>query len=89
MAALNLWFPLASGGFVFGIASGLAILRGAQLPIWLGWVAIVIGIVTVTPAMLVGLVAYFVWAVIAGVLMWKRSGAESHAPRAETPSATA
>ena len=30
--ALKLFLPVSAGGFVFGIASGLAILRGAQLP---------------------------------------------------------
>jgi hypothetical protein len=74
--ALNLFLPVSAGGLVFGIASGLAILRGAQLPSWLGWLAIVIGVITATPAGLIGIVAFIVWTAIVSVLIWKRSGAE-------------
>jgi len=72
--ALNLFLPVSAGGLVFGIASGLAILRGAQLPKGLGWLAIVIGIITATPAGLVGLVALIFWTGIVSVLIWRRSG---------------
>jgi hypothetical protein len=58
---------------VFGIASGLAILRGAELPGWLGWAAIAIGIVTATPAGLLGLAALILWTSVVSVLVWKRS----------------
>jgi hypothetical protein len=80
--ALKLFLPVSAGGLVFGIASGLAILRGAQLPKWLGWLAIVIGIVTATPAGLVGIVAFIFWTAIVSVLIWRRSGAEVETPRA-------
>jgi hypothetical protein len=75
--ALKLFLPVAAGGLVFGIASGLAILRGAQLPKWLGWAAIAIGIVTATPAGLLGLVAFIFWTAIVSVLIWKRERASS------------
>jgi hypothetical protein len=81
--ALKLFYPLSAGGFVFGIASGLAILRGARLPEWLGWVVIAIGIVTVTPGALGGIVAYMIWTVIVSVLIWKRSGTDLQAPLAD------
>jgi hypothetical protein len=71
--ALKLFLPVSAGGFVFGIASGLAILRGAPLPNWLGWVAIVIGVLTVSPAGLVGIVALIFWTAIVSVLVWRRS----------------
>ena len=35
---------------MFGISAGLAILRGPALPKWLGWLAIVIGIASASPA---------------------------------------
>ncbi len=78
--ALKLFLPVAAGGLVFGIASGLAILRGAQLPNWLGWAAILIGITTATPAGLIGLVAFIFWTATVSILMWKRDGATPEAP---------
>jgi hypothetical protein len=86
--ALKLFLPVSAGGLVFGIASGLAILRGAPLPKWLGWVAIVIAIVTATPAVLLGIVALIVWTAIVSVLIWRRSSADAEPPPAEAGVAT-
>lgn len=71
--ALNMQLAGAAGGFVFGIATGLAILRGASLPRWLGWAAIVIGLVAATPGFIVSLVLFAVWAAIVAVMIWRRS----------------
>ena len=73
--ALKLFLPVSAAGLVFGITSGLAILRGAELPGWLGWAAIAIGIATATPAGLLGLVALILWTAIVSLLVWKRSAA--------------
>jgi len=72
LLALKLVFPLAVGGCVFAVASGVAILRGAPLPKWLGWLAIVIGIVLASPAAVVALIVVFVWVAIVSVLVWHR-----------------
>ena len=40
----------AAGFCAFGIASGVAILRSADLPKWLGWLAILIGIAVLARA---------------------------------------
>ena len=74
--ALKLFLPVSAAGLVFGIASGVAILRGGELPGWLGWAAIAIGIVTATPAGLAGLAAFILWTATVSVLIWKRTGAE-------------
>ena len=63
----------AAGFSVFGIASGIAILRGAPLPKWLGWVAILIGVVVVTPAEFVAVIALAVWIVIVSILIATRT----------------
>ena len=68
----------AAGLFVFGMAAGVAILRGAQLPSWLGWVAIAIAIVVLTPAEALGFVALLVWMVVVGVLICLRGGETTH-----------
>jgi hypothetical protein len=82
----DLFFPTAAGGCAFGIASGLAILRGARLPKWLGWVAILMGIITITPAAFVGLIAFLVWTVVVSILIWRRGGAATPPPTADAPS---
>jgi len=86
--ALKLFLPVSAGGLVFGVSSGLAILRGAQLPKWLGWVAIVIGIVIATPAGLIGLVAFVFWTATVSILIWKRGRAHAQAQPTDTPGAT-
>ncbi len=60
----DFFFPLAIGFSVFLLASGLAILRTRLFPAWMGWVAVVLGVLCVTPAgffaillMLVGIIA--------------------------------
>jgi hypothetical protein len=71
----ELFLPVLAGGFVFGVCSGLAIMRAAALPRWLGWTAIVIGIaVLIPPAGEVALLAFVVWWVIVASLMYARSG---------------
>lgn len=66
----------SSAGFcVFALASGLAILRGASLPRWLGWVAILIGVVVVTPAEFVAVLMLAVWIIIVSVLIVRRDAA--------------
>ena len=59
----------AAGFFVFGISIGLAILRGAGLPKWLGWTAIAMGILVVTPAEGFSFLALVIWMVIVSTLM--------------------
>ena len=62
--------PTSAAGFsAFGIASGLAILRGAALPGWLGWISILIGVVIVTPAEFVAAIALAVWIIIVSILI--------------------
>ena len=77
----ELFLPVIAGGFLFGVCAGLAILRGAALPDWLGWVAIVIGIaVLVPPASFPALLAFVIWSVVVAILMYLRGGQrEAHA----------
>jgi hypothetical protein len=63
----------AAGFFVFGTSIGVAILRTTGLPKWLGWVAIAMGIVVVTPREGFSFLALVVWMVIVSILMYMRS----------------
>jgi hypothetical protein len=71
-----------AGMIVFGIGAGLAILRGGRLPRWLGWVAIAMAVVVVTPAEGFSFLALIVWMVIVSILIWMRSGQARQEPAA-------
>ena len=71
----ELFLPLLAGAFILAICSGLAILGGAALPQWLGWVAIVLAIVVlIPPASFPALIGFVVWSIIVSILMYQRSG---------------
>ncbi len=59
---------------VMWLASGLAIVRSRLLPSWLGWIAIILGVVSVTPVGWFTAFALVVWTVIVAVLVYMRSG---------------
>jgi hypothetical protein len=71
-----LGFPVGMGTLL--LASALAILRTRALPAWLGWVALLLGIVSLTP---IGFFAFFVvlaWIVVVSIILFQQQ------PRAPT-----
>lgn len=79
----ELFLPVLAGAFVFAICSGLAILRGAALPKWLGWVAVVLGIAAIIPpASFPALIGFVIWSIIVSILMYLRAGAPAETSRA-------
>ncbi len=77
----DLFFPVALGTVVLTIGSGLAILRGAALPRWLGWAAIVIGVVAATPAGFFAFLATLLWIAVTSIVLFT-SGAAAGEPAA-------
>jgi hypothetical protein len=66
----NDFLPLAIGGAVFILASGLSILtRPSVIPRWLGWVALALGVIGLTPIGFVGFLGSAIWIVIVSVLL--------------------
>ena len=57
----DFFFPLAVGFAVFLLASGLALLRGAAFPDWPGWVALVLGLICLTPGGFFGVLGGLAW----------------------------
>lgn len=81
------FLPVVGGAFLLAIGSGLAILRGAALPKWLGWVAIVLGIAAlVPPASFPSLLGFAIWSAIVSILIYRRIGPATSAGSAD-PSA--
>ena len=90
LAALwqNDFVPLVVGLATFLIASGLSIVRHGALPKWLGWAAIVIGVVTVTPVGFVAVLVAALWVIVTSVILTLRErgrGAPPAAPEAHAP----
>ncbi len=82
----ELFLAVLAGGFVFGACAGIAILRGAALPKWLGWVAIVIGIATlIPPSSFPALFAFLVWSIVVAILMYMRTGVPASAGAGASP----
>ncbi|MGH2831941.1 MAG: hypothetical protein ACRDK2_04125 [Solirubrobacteraceae bacterium] len=73
----ELFLPVLAGAFILAVCAGLAILRGAALPKWMGWVALVIGIAAlIPPASFPALLALLLWTLIASILMYRRANTE-------------
>ena len=65
----NDFMPLALGIAVFFLATGLAIVRYGGVPTWLGWIAVLLGIVGLTPVGFVAFMAGALWVLGVSVLL--------------------
>ncbi len=70
----DMFFTVAVGTGAFLIGAGLATLKSDVLPRWLGWAAVVIGIIAITPAGFVGFLALGIWTLIASIILSMRAG---------------
>lgn len=68
---VDLFAPLSLGIAAFLVGNGIAIIRTAALPKWLGWLALPIGLIGLAPEPLgdLGFVGLGIWMLIAGVLL--------------------
>jgi hypothetical protein len=83
----DFFLPFVVGAIVFFVAAGIVFVRGAAFPTWLGWVAIVIGVLNVTPLFFVAGPAALLWVLIVSIMLSQR--AAPAAPAAPPPPATA
>lgn len=65
----NDFVPMAVGLQVFLLAAGLSIVRHGALPKWLGWLAVMLGVLAVTPAGFVAFMGGALWVLAASVLL--------------------
>lgn len=73
----NDFLPMAVGIALFILASGVSIVLHKSLPAWLGWLAIVIGIVGVTPLGWFAFMATGAWILIVSVMLLIEEGKAS------------
>jgi hypothetical protein len=69
----NMFPALAVGNIAFLLGSGVAIIKTAVLPKWLGWAAVVVGVLGVTPLWFVPLIGVGLFLIIASVLLTMRA----------------
>jgi hypothetical protein len=82
----NDWLPFVVGGTVFTLAAGLSIVRHGGLPKWMGWVAIVLAVISATPAGFIGFLGTGLWIAIASIMLFMQAD-EPDAPRTVPPPA--
>jgi hypothetical protein len=63
-------FPVGTGTLL--LASALVILRTRVLPAWIGWVALVLGIVSLTPAGFFAFPLVLVWIAVVSVFLFRQ-----------------
>jgi hypothetical protein len=59
------------GGCIFGVAAGLAIILSRTLPRWLGWLAIALGLVCVTPFAEFAYNVELLWTLVAAIILYR------------------
>jgi len=69
----NDFMPIAVGLVVFLLSSGIAITRYAVLPKWLGWAAIVLAVVGMTPLGFFAFLAGGLWIAVVSVMLSLRA----------------
>jgi hypothetical protein len=75
----NDFLPIAVGNLLLLGGSGLAILRSGALPRWLGWAALVLAVVALTPVFWIGLIGAAIWIAIISVMLTRQARAATPA----------
>ena len=69
----NDFFPIVLGATVLLLSAGISIVRHGALPKWLGWIAILLGILGMTPAGFVTFLGGGLWILVASILLTLRA----------------
>ena len=78
--------PFTLGVVLFMLASGLSIVLHKGLPVWLGWLAFLIGILGVTPVGFFAHPATALWILVVSILLTVRAAKAKNAPTNVGPS---
>ena len=78
----NDFMPFALGFQVLWLALGISILRLGVLPKWLGWIALLFGVLSLTPIGFVAFLGGALWILVVSImlLLRARNGSEPAAP---------
>ena len=86
MSALynDFWFGFPVGIGTLLLASSLVILRTRCMPVWLGWVALVLGIISLTPAGFFAFLAVIAWIAVVSIVLFQQESAAGVPPAPAT-----
>ena len=76
------FIPMVAGVGVLVLAAGLSTVRHGGLPRWLGWVAVVIGVLAFTPAGFFAFLASGIWIALASILLTQARQSAAPGPAA-------
>jgi hypothetical protein len=76
---MNMFFTVAVGTAAFLLGSGIGVLKTGVLPRWMGWVAIVLGVLAITPVGFAAFIGLGIWTLVASVMLAMRAEAEPRA----------
>jgi hypothetical protein len=65
----DMFLTVAVGLFAFALGTGIAVVRTGALPAWLGWVAIVLSVLSITPIFFIAFAVMGIWILVASVLL--------------------
>ena len=72
----DLWLPVVLGLALLGLGTGVAALRSATLPKWLGWVSVAFGLLALAgPAGGIAFLLAPAWALVIGIVIMRSSRA--------------
>jgi hypothetical protein len=75
--------PFLVGMSAFALASGIAVVRTGVVPLWLGWIAVVLGIAALTPFGFFAMLGTLAWIlIVSGLLIARSRGAAPATPAA-------
>jgi hypothetical protein len=81
----DMWIPFIAGIAATLIGAGLTVLSSDVLPKWMGWIALVAGIISLAgPGGFLGFFVGPLWILVAGVLLFLRPQGDVSVPRART-----
>jgi len=71
---MNMFLPAAIGVAAFLLGTGLGSLGRGLLPNWMAWVAIVLGVLALTPAGFAAFIGLGIWTLVASAMLAARAG---------------
>ena len=85
----NDFLPLAMGIIVFNWSVGLAVLRSGALPRWMGWAAVVFGVLSLAgPIGFAGVIGAALWVIVSSIMLAVRARSAPHSAQG-TPRSSA
>ena len=74
---MDMFFTVAVGTAAFLLGTGVGARNTGLLPNWLCWVAIVLGVIAITPAGFAAFIGLGIWTLVVSVMLTMRAGATS------------